>query len=739
VATAISAVRGTRDPREAGSAGTRCAVGGVLGVELRQVPLAAPCSQSDGRPADDPSKLHRVPAGNLVYANGCLAVADRQTLSVFVPPRLLLTKRKAEAERQPNSAAVLLQLARAQADAAQPQEALQTLQRVEGILGRKPKTSAMKKLLAQALTVKQHVLLLLAQRAVGTKRWQDAEEAFQQAATIPLPPRYRLHALLRAAQIWQDAGRRDRVQTIWELIQTEENLHTIPVIDRQGRPTSVVAHFEAPRRRVRDAPAPPLRAQLNETPSLPLSRTWHVRLDCDERLLGGWRTWDPELLLTGSSDGRINCRLRSSGVIHWTYRLPFAPCWAGCYRDTILAAGAEGVACLGCKNGQLLWHFPAPVTGRYPCASKDAVRVVLDPQPPKPLSAFRLVAGRLFFLQGQQRLFALNAATGAVLWERWAPDGPLHLPFPQGYFSTCYHVGAETVLLQTSGQHWLLDAATGQLLHKDADGRDLWQRPPLKLEEHTLCVVPDTRHVVLLDARTGQCLWRHRLPGITTGSGERPSVLGRGHLLLCVQPTNIGYFVQRLDCASGKALWPRPQLLNVKTVDSAAWDFDTAAVYTIEDDLLTARSLVDGAIRWRRKLPAAGGRVRCIGDYLAVWPQAFGTEMRFRFRSFLGTVQWDLGPLLAPEAVFPLSCHDPKTGQLVQRLNFRIASPIKTALAKQRLQEEGDQIWIVRTSSLLASEDGPVIHLDTPQPFVALGGDVWGLGALEADKTGSRP
>jgi hypothetical protein len=61
--------------------------------------------QRDGRPApDDPTLLRNVPAGNLVYAGGCLIVADRQVLSVFVPPARRLKERQQEAEKEPKSA-----------------------------------------------------------------------------------------------------------------------------------------------------------------------------------------------------------------------------------------------------------------------------------------------------------------------------------------------------------------------------------------------------------------------------------------------------------------------------------------------------------------------------------------------------------------------------------------------------------------------------------------------------------
>ncbi len=120
--------------------------------------------QSDGRAADDPAQLHRLPAGNLAYSNGCLVVADRQTLFVFVPPRLRLSKRQAETRRHPDSATALLELARAEADAGRDEEALRGFHRIEELLRRNPKASTPKKLLTQSLTAKQQLLLAMAQR-----------------------------------------------------------------------------------------------------------------------------------------------------------------------------------------------------------------------------------------------------------------------------------------------------------------------------------------------------------------------------------------------------------------------------------------------------------------------------------------------------------------------------------------------------------------------------------------------
>jgi hypothetical protein len=206
--------------------------------------------------------------------------------------------------------------------------------------------------------------------------------------------------------------------------------------------------------------------------------------------------------------------------------------------------------------------------------------------------------------------------------------------------------------------------------------------------------------------------------------------------MICVQPANIGYLLNRLDRGSGKAVWPRPRLLTAKRLDPSAWTFDTEALYSIEDQLLIARSLADGEILWQRPLPTDALQVRRVVDYLFVAPQGFGPEARFRFRSPLGTVQWELGSLLAPEAVCPLSCYDPKTGQQIQSLHFRMESPARTTLEKRFLEEEGGRVRIVRTSSLLASADGPVIRLDSRRPFVAIGGEVWGLNGERTASAG---
>jgi outer membrane protein assembly factor BamB/tetratricopeptide (TPR) repeat protein len=724
----------------------------VLWPTLRPGDLSVPSGvevirQRDGRPADDPSLLHRLPAGNLAYANGCLAVADRRTLTVFVPPRMLLRERKAEAERHPNSAPALLELGRAEADAGLTQQAIQTFLRAEERASRGTTAFYRRQLVEQSRDARQHALLEAGRRAGKRKQWEEAASALQQAAEVPLPPPARLHALTRAAQSWQDAEQLARALAAWETILADPTLRHLQVLDTTGTPVSAghaaateIARLSNKHSPVHPRSPPPVAVDSPIAIPLPLVRAWHVLLDADERLLTDWQKVDPDVLLTDSSTGEgggcLRCRTTRDGAICWESHLPFVPSWAGCHADTILAGGERGVACLRREDGQRLWYFPAPALARYPAASAAGLRVVQDPRPPEPLTEFRLIARRLYFLQGQRRLFALRAETGEVLWDRWAPDGRFHLPSPQGCFSPCYHAGAKTILVQAAGRRWTLDAPTGRTIQETSDSQGLWQRPPLELDAQTLCVVPDNRHVRLLDAATGKVRWTHPLTGGTTRSGELPHVLGRDEVLLLAIPANVGYYVQRLDRATGQPLWPRPCLLMKRAWDESGWSFDKDAVYLVTDRMLIARSLADGRLLWERPLDAAGSwQAQRVGDHLAVYPSGSSAQRCLRFRSPLGSVQWNLGPALRPEAVFAVQSLDPRTGQLLQRLNFRVEAPARTTLERRRFPGESGRYLFVQTSGWLASRSGPAIRFDSPRPFAAVGGDVWGLSAILSESS----
>src|SRR5438477_113576 len=73
------------------------------------------------------------------------------------------------------------------------------------------------------------------------------------------------------------------------------------------------------------------------------------------------------------------------------------------------------------------------------------------------------------------------------------------------------------------GRRWLLDAATGRVLHDDPTATEPWPRDPVRLPGG-VCIIPDCRTLTLLDPASGRDVWMYTLPGVTTRTGAAPRV-----------------------------------------------------------------------------------------------------------------------------------------------------------------------------------------------------------------------
>src|SRR5439155_25748647 len=118
----------------------------------------------------------------------------------------------------------------------------------------------------------------------------------------------------------------------------------------------------------------------------------------------------------------LMCREVRTGLIRWSSRLAGHPLWVGVYADTVVAGTERSIHALRRDDGDHLWEWDAAEGG---------------------LSAFRLSAGRLFFLHGPGRLFALDIRTGALLWGRAAPGARLQFRGAGGAFGEAFHAGRE--------------------------------------------------------------------------------------------------------------------------------------------------------------------------------------------------------------------------------------------------------------------------------------------------------
>ncbi len=159
------------------------------------------CNQADGALDYRPTLGAQVPLGNLAYANGCLAVADRTALSVFVPDGLLLQERKAQTRQTPQDRSAWLARARAEADRGQLDNALESLKKVQ--LELRPKED--RRFLEDIRREKLAVLLAQARSAANRADGEGARGAVAEATTPEQPAPARLEALVRTAEMWEDA------------------------------------------------------------------------------------------------------------------------------------------------------------------------------------------------------------------------------------------------------------------------------------------------------------------------------------------------------------------------------------------------------------------------------------------------------------------------------------------------------------------------------------------------------
>jgi outer membrane protein assembly factor BamB len=445
------------------------------------------------------------------------------------------------------------------------------------------------------------------------------------------------------------------------------------------------------------ASRPPDREQARPA-DLPLQRSASLPLEPGERALLS----ADEDLLTARPDGTFRLRSPATAQVRWMCKLVFAAVWAERQGKVIVAGGDGGVAALLAETGERVWDIHA-TDGRF--------------------SGFQLAADTVAFLRDEEQLVAVDTATGNVRWTKWAVGAKLNQPPPLGHFHPQLRLIGSALLVQpTPGRLWLLDAATGKVLHEESHRYEPWPRPPLPVDENTVAVVLDARTVGLFDGDKRKFLWKHVNTDATTPSGEAPQLaVGDGNILL-LTANNIGYRLQRLDRATGKPKWDKPPLLETKTrPDTAGWSLDKDAVYYAQDQVLTARSVREGKILWQQALPEASGgwRTGRVGEAVLANPGGAGAEgIRFRWLCFSVQCQVDHSPALGTEPGLPVVCCDAKSGRLMQRLNLVAGPPrVRTRLGfLSRFATQPDFETVVMNDAvprIVTSRAGVTIALDS--------------------------
>ncbi len=481
-------------------------------------------------------------------------------------------------------------------------------------------------------------------------------------------PSERAAALVGLARAYEGLGCWEAACFTWQRLAREYGDLRLDSLDPK-RPIQSIVNEQLARPVFLGSRRPAVELQL------PLRRSWEVRQAPDEQhtLLPSPEAPDPRTAMAFRDRyGRLYGQHATTGTRLWSQLYADR---VGYHADTMVAGADRGIFHLRQSDGYIFWGLHL-----YDFVDGD-------------LGQFQVGYGRLLFQQDGRRLFAVDVETGQFLWHRWAPAAQVRPAAPAGKFGPWYHAGRDRVLIQTSlGVPLLLNSLTGEELPCSLRS-GVWLRAPLVVSEQHVCVIPDSRHVVLFDLVSGREVWTHKIENPTTLNGQPPQLLTDGQNLLLAVGRNYGYELDRLDLDTGERRWKSPAILRREPFDLARGALDRGAVYFVAGDVLEAVSLADGKRLWDRPLTAAdaGWQVVAAKNALLVHPlkaQPEFDELAMWRRCVLLDFP-SLVPTLAPFALgraatgtairirqeqvpcrFSLLICDPRDGQLIQRSNF---------------------------------------------------------------------
>ncbi|HEY3367961.1 MAG TPA: PQQ-binding-like beta-propeller repeat protein [Symbiobacteriaceae bacterium] len=243
---------------------------------------------------------------------------------------------------------------------------------------------------------------------------------------------------------------------------------------------------------------------------------------------------------------------------------------------------------------QKLWSFPNQVDANY-------VKLLV-------------AAGKVFVWSGDDRLYALDAASGAVLWNTLVGSD---IDSRQPVYS-----GGRVIVTNQAGDLTTLDAATGQILWSrlrytgtdpavvdgriyirkgnvlsvvDLDGTIVWSKEGVPegtlAVDGTSIVVTDSHSVTAYDRGSGALRWTWQCE---CSLNYGPTVIAGDRILVREYAYSTGGVLYALDANTGQSLWR----LQHTTADPAVWD---GAAYvptwlTPGISMLTRVQLHEGAV-----------------------------------------------------------------------------------------------------------------------------------------------
>lgn len=511
--------------------------------------------QIDGLQPDNPALLHRIPAGNLIYANDCLLVADGLTLHAFVPPEL----RPDEPLVPPKGQTLHQALDRSLAAAARGDHAgaLQRLTEIEHALERTPAGHHRREQTRQVAATRRRLVLDGLHAAIATGRLSDADRALE-TARQDAAPADELAALTGAARPWTGVAP-ERAAACWRVVVGRADLRDLPLPDEAGLPQRASLLAAAHLARLR-----PERSGAGVTAfmaALSAARRGTIAVELAERY--------PEV-------DSVRAALREQAVADETADR-FAAAALGWVRLLSLAHRPDEEAAPRAALARLWERMDCPGAART-VRRQRATDSVPRPSPawfpPRAVHDLTLTADEDFLplITGEGPLAELllvsrpgEIVAGGAGDEscRWRGA----VPFAPGWAS-----GFGTLLLLGGGEGLVaLDGTSGSRLWGMSAGLGSDAAfTAFHLHNGRIIVVQGERRLLCLDALTGRVLWQRPAPGAALAMpaprGRFQHVVPLGDERLLVQTCGRRWLI---DAATGRLLdetptplaaWPRPPL-----------------------------------------------------------------------------------------------------------------------------------------------------------------------------------
>lgn len=342
---------------------------------------------------------------------------------------------------------------------------------------------------------------------------------------------------------------------------------------------------------------------------LPMVRTWSKTWSENARILAGEgdppapnapRLFVVEQNLLRPIDPR-------SGESPWTADLGGTPIWVGLLGDRVIAATDSRLFAFGWDKGDIRWRFdpdapldPKTIAGN-PFAKFEAGASKNDAA--KTLGGFVAVGNRVFCRRGDRELIALDGETGQVDWS-YAPA--------QGRIASRFLIGPKRSLLQLREPNRVvvLETDTGRSPPPVAEPAtaEEWPRAPLAIDDSHAAVVADSWTVRLLDLDQNRVVWSFQdgapQPGSPKPPNGPPRLLGDGERLLALFD---GQTLIRLDAKTGARIWTRRIGVENLAERPESFAIDALHCYVVDQGVLAALDLADGAPVWRNFLNGSNG------------------------------------------------------------------------------------------------------------------------------------